>query len=255
MCAAEAAATDSITICADYLTLTDVCGWLSSKLRICSPLCQANWNEPDGKDSETWYIIYHTIGSILFQPDDIFHSSDHQSLSIGCCCCCYHIQTIVLITSRLKNWLTEKWCFENPRDNTKYCISVLNLRVTLNVLRNELSRVLALSATLQSSAKLLQPTKASDDAMSSWRSCIMFSFLWRPHAKKTHNTPLSAVEQATNTHNIWQGHLENGHKEQVTRKLSDGNIKTDIMELDMTNGHNWIKRPTPTPSWESGRYV
>jgi hypothetical protein len=65
----------------------------------------------------------------------------------------------------------------------------------------------------------------------------MFSFLWKPHAKKTHNTPLSAVEQATNTHHIWLGHLEKCHKEQVT-KLSDGNIKTDIMELDMTNGHN-----------------
>jgi hypothetical protein len=92
-------ATDSITSCADYLTLTVVCGWLSSKLRVCSPWCQANWNEPDGKDSETWYIIYHTIGSILFQPDDIFHSSDHQSLSIRCRCRRYHTHSIVLITS------------------------------------------------------------------------------------------------------------------------------------------------------------
>lgn len=134
----------------------------------------------------------------------------------------------------LRNWLTEKWCFENPRDNTKYYISVINLKSdTQCVAKSTVER----SCTICSFAKfckLLQPTEVCDDTTSSWRSCphtVQFSL--RPHSKQTHNF-LQWSKQQTRTELIGSpGKWSQGTGE---TKLNDGNIITDIMELDMTNG-------------------
>jgi len=39
----------------------------------------------------------------------------------------------------------------------------------------------------------LQPITASDDATSSWRKCIQFSFPWGHVPRKHNNTPLFAA--------------------------------------------------------------
>jgi hypothetical protein len=81
----------------------------------------------------------------------------------------------------------------------------------------------------------------------------------RPEEAACYSVFLEATNQENTQHTTFCSAASNKHaqnltgspgkwSQQVTRKLSDGNIKTDIMELDMTNGHNWIKRPTPTPS-------
>jgi hypothetical protein len=213
----------SITICADYLTLTDVCGWLSSKLRICSPLCQANCNEPDGKDSETWYIIYHTIGSILFQPDDIFHSSDHQSLSIGCCCC-YHIQSIVLITST-----------DSETDWQKNDVSKIH-EITQNI--TILWRSMCCEMNCRAFLHYLQLCKIMPYCYNRQQRPTMQH---RPEEAKYCSVLLEATCQENTQHTTFCSGASNKHAQYLTRspgKWSQGTGDKKVECWQHQNGHN-----------------
>lgn len=222
------AATDSITSCADYCNTdrhTDRCLRLVvfETARLSMTSGELDWTWWKGQRNVTHYLPYKRLNFVSARRHFSFI---RPSVTVNTLLLLSHTDYCFNYFDRLRNWLTEKWCFENPRDNTKYYISVINLKSDAQCVAKSTVERSCTACSFAKFSKLLQPTTACDDATSSWRSCLHTVFSVSLEAACQENTQHTHVcSGATNKHRILLGHLETGHKEQVRQSWVMATLK------------------------------